>query len=64
MQQRFHDHIIHDDKEFQQITNYIIDNPSKWNRDLLQEENVSESIIDYHKCLRLLSFKEDSYIAK
>lgn len=29
-QSRFHDHIIRNDESFQRISNYIINNPSKW----------------------------------
>jgi len=29
-QPRFHDHIIHDDSEYERISQYIKDNPSKW----------------------------------
>jgi putative transposase len=32
-QTRFHDHVIRDKEEFHRIRNYIIDNPSNWNRD-------------------------------
>ncbi len=32
-QTRFHDHIIRDDKSFQNISNYIINNPKKWDED-------------------------------
>lgn len=32
-QTRFHDHIIRDDAEYQRISNYIINNPAKWNED-------------------------------
>lgn len=32
-QSRFHDHIIRNDKSFHNISNYIINNPKKWNED-------------------------------
>lgn len=32
-QSRFHDHIIRDDKSFQTISNYIINNPIHWEED-------------------------------
>lgn len=32
-QSRFHDHIIRDEKSFQTISNYIINNPAKWQED-------------------------------
>jgi len=32
-QTRFHEHIIRDDKSYQTIKQYIINNPSKWNDD-------------------------------
>ncbi|MCG6190887.1 transposase [Maribellus maritimus] len=32
-QPRFHDHIIRDDKSFQNIKNYICENPEKWQDD-------------------------------
>jgi len=32
-QSRFHDHIIRNDESFQRISDYIINNPSKWTED-------------------------------
>ena len=32
-QSRFHDHIIRDVMEYNRISNYIIDNPKKWDND-------------------------------
>ena len=32
-QSRFHDHIIRDEKSFQNISNYIIQNPMRWHED-------------------------------
>ncbi|WP_430932175.1 transposase [Saccharicrinis sp. 156] len=32
-QSRFHDHIIRNDKSFEKIQSYIIENPLKWNND-------------------------------
>ena len=32
-QPRFHDHIIRNEIEYNRISNYIINNPSKWNED-------------------------------
>jgi hypothetical protein len=33
-QSRFYDHIIRDDKSFQRISDYIINNPAKWQEDV------------------------------
>ncbi len=32
-QERFHDHIIRDEAEYNRIKNYIINNPKKWDKD-------------------------------
>jgi putative transposase len=32
-QSRFHDHIIRDNRSYERIMNYIIDNPKKWDAD-------------------------------
>lgn len=32
-QPRFHDHIIRNDRSFNDISNYIVDNPAKWKED-------------------------------
>jgi hypothetical protein len=32
-QSRFHDHIIRDDRSYQNISNYILTNPEKWQND-------------------------------
>jgi REP element-mobilizing transposase RayT len=32
-QRSFHDHIIRDEKSYERISNYIIDNPKKWDKD-------------------------------
>lgn len=32
-QERFHDHIIRDEEEYQRIKNYIVNNPSNWETD-------------------------------
>lgn len=32
-QSRFHDHIIRDDQSFQNISQYIINNPANWDKD-------------------------------
>lgn len=32
-QPRFHDHIIRNDGEYRRISNYIINNPAKWEKD-------------------------------
>ena len=37
-QSRFHDHIIRNEKSFQTIKNYIINNPLKWDTDKLKDE--------------------------
>jgi REP element-mobilizing transposase RayT len=31
--ERYHDHIIRDDEEYQRIRQYIIDNPANWKKD-------------------------------
>jgi putative transposase len=36
-QQRFHDHIIRDEMEYNRIKNYIINNPKNWNEDCFFE---------------------------
>ena len=39
-QTRFHDHIIRNELEYQQITDYIINNPAKWQEDkFFEKEN-------------------------
>ena len=39
-QTRFHDHIIRNEIEYQRITDYIINNPAKWQEDkFYQKEN-------------------------
>lgn len=35
-QERFHDHIIRNDAEYQRISNYIVNNPAKWESDSLR----------------------------
>ena len=37
-QTRFHDHIIRNELEYQRITDYIINNPSKWQEDKFSEK--------------------------
>jgi REP element-mobilizing transposase RayT len=32
-QERFHDHIIRDERSFLNISNYIVDNPRRWEKD-------------------------------
>ncbi|MFT6021624.1 MAG: putative transposase [Saprospiraceae bacterium] len=32
-QERFHDHIIRNESSYTRISNYIINNPSKWKED-------------------------------
>ena len=32
-QRSFHDHIIRDEKSYENISNYIIDNPKTWDKD-------------------------------
>lgn len=36
-QERFHDHIIRNEKSFNSIQNYIINNPSKWQEDTFHD---------------------------
>ena len=38
-QSRFHDHIIRDEKSFQRISEYIINNPVKWQEDSFNNSN-------------------------
>jgi len=38
-QSSFHDHIIRDTKSFERISNYITNNPSKWNEDKFHTNN-------------------------
>ncbi|PRZ23430.1 transposase [Flavobacterium granuli] len=38
-QPNYHDHIIRNNFEYQRITNYIIQNPTKWNSDRLNSDN-------------------------
>lgn len=37
-QTRFHDHIIRDEKAFDKISNYIINNPSNWKEDRFYQQ--------------------------
>ena len=37
-QSRFHDHIIHDDKSFERIRDYIINNPAQWGGEKIAPE--------------------------
>ena len=32
-QERFHDHIIRDEEEYQRIAHYIVNNPANWKKD-------------------------------
>lgn len=36
---RFHDHIIRDDVEYQRISDYIVNNPAKWEKDKYNKNN-------------------------
>ena len=38
-QSRYHDHVIRDDKSFQNISNYIINNPMHWAEDKFNPKN-------------------------
>lgn len=38
-QSRFHDHVIRNDTSFQNISQYIIDNPKNWNADTFYEHS-------------------------
>jgi REP element-mobilizing transposase RayT len=40
-QARFHDHIIRNDKSFHNISNYIMNNPSRWDEDKFNNINPS-----------------------
>ncbi len=43
-QSRFYDHIIRDDKSFQTISNYILNNPAKWKDDnFFDDQSTSTS---------------------
>jgi len=39
-QRSFHDHIIRDDGSFHRISDYINDNPAKWEEDILFHESI------------------------
>ena len=39
-QSLFHDHIIRNDKSYQNISNYIINNPKKWNEDTFYDKKT------------------------
>jgi len=42
-QSRFHDHVIRDNQSYQTISDYIINNPTKWNKDkFFMEQNRHE----------------------
>lgn len=49
-QPRFHDHIIRNDESFQRISNYIINNPSKWTDDKFYNPRYAQF---RHLCQRL-----------
>ena len=38
-QTNYHDHIIRNEKSFQKISDYIIDNPLKWDEDTFHPNN-------------------------
>ena len=38
-QPRFHDHIIRDDRSYDRITEYVINNPQNWQHDKFYPEN-------------------------
>lgn len=38
-QRNYHDHIIRNDKSYQNIRNYIVNNPQKWMNDKFNTEN-------------------------
>ena len=38
-QSRFYDHIIRNDESYQSISDYIIDNPAKWEEDKFYDKN-------------------------
>lgn len=37
-QRSFHDHIVRDAKRYDNIFNYINDNPARWNEDVFNKE--------------------------
>ena len=43
-QTRFHDHIIRDEESFNRISEYIINNPKKWEKDKFYENNIRKNI--------------------
>ena len=43
-QANYHDHIIRNKKSYQNIRNYIINNPQKWNDDKFNEENNGKQL--------------------
>ena len=50
-QSNYHDHIIRNEKEYDLISQYIIDNPSKWKTDKLNGGNgniVMEQVAEYN----------------
>ena len=36
-QQNFHDHVVRDNEDYQNIANYIVKNPERWNNDCFNE---------------------------
>jgi hypothetical protein len=41
-QERFHDRIIRDEKELNNVRKYILANPQNWNNDKMNEKNADE----------------------
>ena len=39
-QRKYYEHIIRNEKELQQKTNYILDNPARWNNDQENPRNI------------------------
>jgi REP element-mobilizing transposase RayT len=40
-QRNYWEHIIRNENSYQNISNYIINNPSKWNEDVLNREKLN-----------------------
>jgi len=42
-QARFHDHIIRDSKSFENIQNYIANNPLNWGKDKMRKNQIRQT---------------------
>jgi hypothetical protein len=43
-QSRFYDHIIRDEKSYDRISNYIINNPAKWDNDKFYKNDKNSAM--------------------